>query len=176
MSAWAASVVDLRIGVNAVRRVESTSMDRNAKRKIVVAGILEREGRVLVARRAEGSPGGLAGAWEFPGGKIEAGETAHEALKRELREELGVEIVVVDSEPLDVEDWKYDHGHFEIQVYRVKIAAGTAEPLEHAEIRWLMPADICRLQLLPADRPIAERLRDNGSVAAPGTSSRPRSS
>ncbi|MDA8440698.1 MAG: (deoxy)nucleoside triphosphate pyrophosphohydrolase [Propionibacterium sp.] len=123
---------------------------------MVVAGIVVSKGRVLVARRSY--PPEIAGSWEFPGGKVEPGESADSALARELHEELGI-TVQVDAEfestsgpwPLDAE--RVLHAFF------ATIVAGDPAPgHSHDEIRWVEPGSLTTLDLLPVDRAIAAAL------------------
>lgn len=133
---------------------------------LVVAGALVREGRVLLARRPEG--GVLAGFWELPGGKVEAGETPEAALAREWREELGVD--VVRSEPLAFESGSPDGRHVTLLAYLVRSLRGEPAPVGVAELRWVAPAEAAGLDLLPADRPLLGRIprdRDGGFAAPP---------
>ncbi|GAA5513486.1 putative 8-oxo-dGTP diphosphatase 2 [Deinococcus carri] len=122
--------------------------------RTVVAGILEREGRVLVGQRAR--PAWAAGQWEFPGGKVEGGETLAEALAREWREELGAEVEVwgeVYRRELDT-----PAGAFTLVALRVHLLAGEPRPLEHRALAWVAPADLTRLPLLASNVPIAAAL------------------
>lgn len=113
----------------------------------VVAGVWIREGRVLAARRPPYKRQG--GQWELPGGKVEPGETEPEALVRELREELGVEVEV--GEALGGVDHACEHGLIELRAWAVRCAA---EPvaLEHAALAWVGAAELDGLDWAPADR------------------------
>jgi 8-oxo-dGTP diphosphatase len=122
----------------------------------VVAGILsDGEGRVLIAQRPVGTH--LAGAWEFPGGKIEAGESAQAALRRELHEELGIEIGAV--EPLISIPWHYPGKSIVLHAFRVLEFRGEARGHEQQELRWLLPHETVDLPMPPPDRPIVAALR-----------------
>ena len=113
----------------------------------VVAGVItDARGRILLARRTEGRD--LAGLWEFPGGKMEPGESLLDAAKRELREELDVAAVSVDEPIFSAHD---EGSPFVIDFVPCEIA-GMPSPLEHAEIRWASLEDIQRLDLAPSDR------------------------
>jgi len=116
--------------------------------RVVVGAAIVRDGRVLAARRS--APPELAGGWEFPGGKVEAGESEPAALMRECREELGVEVTVAEllgSAPGGVK--------LELRVYRVVLVAGQPRPLQdHDELRWLSAAELDSVGWLPADRPL----------------------
>lgn len=124
--------------------------DDRSRRIQVAAAIVWREGRVLMTRRPPGGPLGLR--WEFPGGKLEPGESAEQALVRELREELGV-----DSRPqgtLAVETHVYDHGlTVELHFMRCELDSLEFEPSpEVHEVRWSRPSEVDPAEVLDADR------------------------
>ncbi len=110
---------------------------------------------MLVAQRPHGRH--LAGAWEFPGGKIEAGETAHAALRRELREELGVDIGAIEA--LIGVPWQYPKKSIFLNVYRVLDYAGVACGREGQVLDWRYAEDLGALQMPPPDRPVVSALR-----------------
>lgn len=117
----------------------------------VVAGLIEGDqGRLLACRRPEGKH--LAGKWEFPGGKIEAGESPNEALVRELNEELGVMVEVRGGLTPVVHD--YGRGPIELIPLRCRILSGAPEPSEHSELRWCDAKALGELDLAAADLPI----------------------
>ncbi|GAB4368634.1 MAG: 8-oxo-dGTP diphosphatase MutT [Acidobacteriota bacterium] len=120
----------------------------------VAAAVIERRGRFLLARRPAG--GHMAGYWEFPGGKLEDGETPESALVRELREELGV--AVAPPRPFAVLRHDYPDRRVELHFLRTSIVDGQPRPLEVAEIGWFEPARMPELPILPADLPLVERL------------------
>jgi 8-oxo-dGTP diphosphatase len=121
---------------------------------IVGAAILDR-GRVLACARAD--PPALAGRWEFPGGKVEAGETDTEALVRECVEELGVRVTIGTRVGGDV---PLAHGRAILRVYQAQLANGDVpQRLEHAELRWLAGHELDSVDWLPADAPIVSALR-----------------
>jgi 8-oxo-dGTP diphosphatase len=122
----------------------------------VVAGILRDEsGRVLVAQRLPGKH--LAGLWEFPGGKCEPGESAGAALRRELHEELGIE--VGSSQPLIAVPWHYPGKSILLDVYEVPRWQGTAHGREGQALRWASMGELATLPMPPADRPVVAALR-----------------
>lgn len=115
----------------------------------VVGAVITRDGKVLCAQRGEG--GQLAGAWEFPGGKLEPGEKPEAALRREILEELDCTIEVdglVTSTTYD-----YDFARITLTTYWSTLTDGTPRATEHAELRWVSPADLDALDWAPADVP-----------------------
>ena len=125
------------------------------KRLDVVAGILrDAAGRVLIAERLE--PGPFHGMWEFPGGKIGQGEDPVAALGRELREELGIEIL--SAAEFTRLEHRYPDRHVSIRFFLVE--AWRCEPagLEGQRLRWLPAAELTNADLLPADAPVIEAL------------------
>ncbi len=126
-------------------------------RRVVVAAVIVRSGMVLVAQRH--APSRFPGLWEFPGGKVEPGETQEAALRREIREELGVDISVRSEPPIGTVKWDYDHARVLLIALRADIVSGTPRPLDHAAVRWVAAEELSALPLLPADRPIAISLQ-----------------
>ena len=123
-------------------------------RKLVVAALIRRDGRILMSRRRADQPMPLL--WEFPGGKIEAGEAPEAALAREVREELGCELRVVRIH--EVVFHAYADFDLYMLVYACELAAGTPAPLQVAEVAWVEAARLPELELLPADYPLARAL------------------
>ena len=127
--------------------------ERPIYRIIVGAAIIE-GGRVLACARAD--PPEVAGRWEFPGGKVEEGETETAALIRECEEELGVKVEVGDRVGGDV---PMAHGRSLLKVYRARLLDGQVpQRLEHAELRWLDRDALFSVDWLPADAPIVAAL------------------
>ena len=121
----------------------------------VAAGVLRREdGRVLVARRPRGKH--MAGAWEFPGGKVRQGETPRRTLDRELREELGIS-VRRSTELMNYEQ-QYPDRLVELHFFAVEDYDGSPGGREGQEICWEYPENLGALGFLPADRPLVELL------------------
>jgi mutator protein MutT len=121
----------------------------------VAAGLVCHEGRYLIARRKPGVH--LAGFWEFPGGKREAGETLEECLRRELFEELSIHIDV--PIPFQVIRHEYAEKTVELHFFHCRIQGGQATAIDCAEIRWVWPHELSNFEFPPADRPIIEALR-----------------
>jgi 8-oxo-dGTP diphosphatase len=119
----------------------------------VVAAVIEREGRILIARRPARLH--LGGLWEFPGGKRQEGESAPEALAREIREELGAAVTV--GPLLETVDWTYPDKHVRIAFFRCRLD-GEPRALEGQEMAWVAPADLPRYEFPPADATLVERL------------------
>lgn len=122
----------------------------------VVCGIIRDErGRLLVGLRPQGRH--LAGLWEFPGGKIDPGETPENALMRELREELGVEVVVgLALEPVS---WHYESGWIRLLPYACEMRAGELFLTSHERITWVGLDELDGLDWAPADVPILKQIR-----------------
>lgn len=122
----------------------------------VMAGILrDATGRVLLAQRPPGKH--LAGLWEFPGGKIEPGESPWHALVRELREELGID--VEDGKPLIRIPWRYEKGELCLDAWLVERWEGEPASMEGQALQWAQPGAVDLSILAPADRPIIQALR-----------------
>ncbi len=125
---------------------------------VVAVAMIDPDGRVLLARRPEGKS--MAGLWEFPGGKVEAGETPEAALDRELREELGVEICVPCLAPLTFASHAYDDFHLFMPLYILRKWDGIARPREGQELAWVRPARLRDYPMPPADAPLVAALQD----------------
>jgi 8-oxo-dGTP diphosphatase len=119
----------------------------------VVAAVVERAGRYLITRRLEGTH--LAGLWEFPGGKLLSGEKPEDALRRELKEELGVEAAV--GEVMETVDWTYPEKSVRLLFFRCALA-GEPTPLEGQEMRWVDAADLLSYSFPGADATLISRL------------------
>jgi 8-oxo-dGTP diphosphatase len=129
---------------------------------VVGAALLDHHGRLLAARRS--APSALAGGWEFPGGKVEPGEGDLEALRREIREELGVEI---DVQERIGGDWPLTPG-LVLRLWTAMVSSGVPAPLEdHDELRWLEPDAWGSVEWLPADWPIVAALAEHRGQSGP---------
>jgi 8-oxo-dGTP diphosphatase len=121
----------------------------------VTAAILIENGRVLIARRRPGAS--QAGMWEFPGGKIRPNESPAQCLKREIQEELGIEIAV--GEFFGESVYAYEDKTIRLLAYRVRAEGGEMSRNDHAELAWVAIADLGRYRFCPADVPFTEKLR-----------------
>jgi 8-oxo-dGTP diphosphatase len=121
---------------------------------VVAAVLRDRRGRILLARRTDGRD--LAGAWEFPGGKVEPGETAEAALARELEEELGIRIGACT--PLIRVPQAYPHKRIVLDVRSVATYTGTPHGREKQALAWTPPAKLATYPMPPADRPVVAAL------------------
>ncbi len=124
---------------------------------VVAAVMIDAAGRVLLAQRPPGKH--LAGLWEFPGGKLEPGESPAQAMARELHEELGIELDPAVPSPLIRVPWRYGERDLLLDAWSVRQWRGEPASLEGQALRWLAPADIDPQGLTPADRPILQALR-----------------
>ncbi|RNI25354.1 (deoxy)nucleoside triphosphate pyrophosphohydrolase [Flexivirga caeni] len=120
----------------------------------VVGAAVVHDGLVLAAQR--GPTMSMPGSWEFPGGKIEPGESPQEALVRELREELLCDVTV--GEHVETTSHSYDFGIIILSTYFAAIEAGEPQATEHAELRWVPPSKLHGLAWAPADLPAVERV------------------
>ncbi|KRA24084.1 DNA mismatch repair protein MutT [Microbacterium sp. Root61] len=127
------------------------------RRIIVVGAVIVSEGRVLAARRGPGRS--LPGAWEFPGGKIEDGESPQEALAREVLEELRIAIRVGDK--IITTTHEYEFGVVTLTTYYCEPLSGVPQLTEHSAVRWLAPDELPSVEWAPADVPAVERIRSD---------------
>ncbi|MEC7489256.1 MAG: 8-oxo-dGTP diphosphatase MutT [Pseudomonadota bacterium] len=125
---------------------------------VAAVALLDRDGRVLISQRPQLKS--MAGLWEFPGGKIEDGETPEEALIRELREELSVETVESCLAPFTFASHEYETFHLLMPLYVCRKWNGHITPMEKQQIRWVMPNQLNQYSMLPADKPLVAMLRD----------------
>ena len=123
---------------------------------VVAVALTDRDGRVLVAQRPAGKE--HAGLWEFPGGKVETGESPESALVRELAEELGVTIAPDALEPLTFSSGARGERHLLLLLYRCTDWRGEPRALDAAAIRWVAPDALGDLDMPPADRPFVSLL------------------
>ncbi|MDO9486672.1 MAG: (deoxy)nucleoside triphosphate pyrophosphohydrolase [Actinomycetota bacterium] len=121
----------------------------------VVGAVIVQDGLILCAQR--GGDSGLAGLWEFPGGKIESGESKQAALKREITEELQCTIEVGPEVVTTLHE--YEHGSLTLTTYYCHIVQGTPQLTEHSSMKWLRPDELDALEWAPADIPAIAQLR-----------------
>lgn len=125
----------------------------------VVAAVIEQDGRILATQRGYGDH---KDGWEFPGGKIEPGETPEQALVREIQEELDM-AVAIERHVVDV-SYDYPTFHLEMSCFLCHIADGTPRLLEHEAARWLLPSQIDTVDWLPADVLVVDALKSQEVV------------
>lgn len=121
---------------------------------LVTAAVILDGGKILITRRPEGKR--HPGLWEFPGGKVDPGESPEEALRRELREELDADVQVLKI--FEVVFHRYEWGPVLILAYSCRLLTSSVRNLEVAEHRWIHPAELPEFSILPADQPIIDRL------------------
>ena len=120
----------------------------------VVAAAIEKVGKFFCAQRPEGKS--LGGFWEFPGGKLENGESPEQALIREIKEELNSDIEILAY--INEASYDYDFGTVNMKTYHAKLISGNLELLEHQNSTWLLPTQLPTLNWAPVDRPAVELL------------------
>lgn len=134
---------------------EKTGTDAAAEKKRVevAAGIIyDDRGRVLVCRRGTGKNPDTDGKWEFPGGKLEPGETPRDAVCRELREELQIDVFA--GRRIAVVEYEYPTFFIKMHCVECRMAGGEPHITEHAEMRWVDPSQLPALDFCPADEPV----------------------
>ena len=119
---------------------------------VVAAALVDADGRVLLQQRPPGKA--LAGMWEFPGGKVEPGESPEGALIRELSEELGISVATACLAPATFASVALDGKHLLLLLFVCRKWTGIAQPLEATALRWSRPLEMHALQMPPADRPL----------------------
>jgi 8-oxo-dGTP diphosphatase len=125
---------------------------------VVACALVDADNRVLISKRPEGKA--LAGLWEFPGGKLEPGETPEECLIRELQEELGVTTKPACLAPLTFASFKYPDFHLFMPLYVCRRYEGIARGVEGQEIKWVHPKKLRDYPMPPADEPLIPALID----------------
>ena len=131
-----------------------------AARTVLVSAValVDADGRVLLARRPPGKA--MAGLWEFPGGKVELGETPEAALVRELREELGLDVSEACIAPLSFISHPYESFHLLMLLYVCRKWSGSPEAREHTDLTWVRPQRLRNFPMPPADGPLVPVLCD----------------
>ena len=125
---------------------------------VAACALIDPDGRVLIAQRPPGKM--MAGLWEFPGGKVEAGERPEETVIRELREELAITIKEPCLAPFTFASHSYPDFQLLMPVYICRRWEGTATAREHGALKWVKPIDLSHYQMPPADLPLIPMLRD----------------
>jgi 8-oxo-dGTP diphosphatase len=125
---------------------------------VAAAALVDDDGRVLIARRPEGKA--MAGLWEFPGGKVQDGETPEAALIRELSEELGIDTRASCLAPVAFASHTYDDFHLLMPLYACRVWQGQPRALEHDGLKWVQPARLRDYPMPEADIPLTALLRD----------------
>lgn len=125
---------------------------------VVACALVDADRRVLIAQRPQGKA--MAGLWEFPGGKIEPGETPEAALIRELAEELGIATQTACLAPVSFASHSYEKFHLLMPVYVCRKWQGTPEPREHTALKWVRPQALRDYPMPPADEPLIAALCD----------------
>lgn len=125
---------------------------------VAACALVDADRRVLVAQRPEGKS--MAGLWEFPGGKVEHGETPEEAVIRELQEELGIETKVACLAPLTFASHTYEKFHLLMPLFVCRQYEGIPMPREGQVLKWIRPASLRDIPMPPADEPLVPFLID----------------
>ncbi|MCP4072479.1 MAG: 8-oxo-dGTP diphosphatase MutT [Hyphomicrobiales bacterium] len=125
---------------------------------VVACALIDMDNRVLVTSRPQSRS--MAGMWEFPGGKIESGETPEQALKRELKEELGITTFTSCLAPVNFASHNYKDFHLLMPLYICRKWEGTLQPMEDQKMKWVRPVDLHHLDMPPADKPLIHSLID----------------
>lgn len=125
---------------------------------VVACALVDADRRVLIAQRPEGKS--LAGLWEFPGGKVEPGETPEAALIRELQEELAIETKQACLAPLSFASHSYENIHLLMPLYVCRKWQGTPQAREHSALKWVRPQAMRDYPMPPADEPLIAALCD----------------
>lgn len=127
-------------------------MDKHAPLIVVGVALIDGDGRILVQQRPPGKA--MAGLWEFPGGKVEGGETPDAALIRELREELGIDVQQACLAPACFASEALGERHMILLVYICRKWTGIPQPLEATALKWVRPIELHGLDMPPADKPL----------------------
>ena len=147
-------------GRTEVPEAERLATPPGAKPLLLVAAcaLVDTDGRVLLTRRPEGKK--MAGLWEFPGGKLDPGETPEAALIRELKEEIGIDVAAACLAPFAFASHAYDHFHLLMPLYLCRRWKGTPKPRENQTLAWVRAQKLTEYKMPPADKPLIPLLRD----------------
>ena len=140
---------------------ERTATEQGVARPVILvaaAALVDVDGRVLIARRPEGKS--MSGLWEFPGGKVQPGETPEAALIRELQEELAVDTRSSCLTPLAFASHAYEDFHLLMPLFVCRVWQGTPSPQEGQDLAWARPARLSDYPMPPADVPLVALLHD----------------
>jgi len=125
---------------------------------VVAVALIDSDGRVLLAQRPAGKS--MAGLWEFPGGKVQSGETPEAALIRELKEELDIDVTEACLAPLSFASHRYERFHLLMPLYVCRRWTGVVTPREGQALTWVRAQKLDRYEMPPADKPLVAALRD----------------
>lgn len=123
---------------------------------VVAAALRDADGKILVQKRPHGKA--MAGLWEFPGGKVDSGETPEQALIRELEEELGIGVSEAALKPLAFASEPLEGKHLVLLLYSCDQWSGDPQAIIASEIKWVIPSDLHDLEMPPADAPLVDHL------------------
>lgn len=129
---------------------------------VSAVALYDRDGRVLLAQRPEGKS--MAGMWEFPGGKVELGESPEAALVREIKEELGIEVCERCVAPITFVSHQYEKFHLLMLLYACRKWEGIPKSLEGQSLIWKFPREMHQLPMPPADIPLVAALMDRAAA------------
>ncbi len=124
---------------------------------VAACALIDADGRILMSRRPGGKPHG--GQWEFPGGKVEPGETPEQAITRELREEIGIEPCETCLQPFSFASHSYDDFDLLMPLFLCRQWDGFAKAMEGQTLKWVWPDKLTELDLVPADVDLAQEVR-----------------
>lgn len=125
---------------------------------VVAVALVDDDNRVMIAQRPKGKP--MAGLWEFPGGKVETGETPEVALIRELKEELAIDVTEACLAPFTFASHTYEKFHLLMPLYVCRRWSGTPRPNEGQTLKWVRANQLSNYEMPPADIPLIAMLRD----------------
>lgn len=125
---------------------------------VVACALIDLDDRILVTQRPQGKS--LAGLWEFPGGKIDPGETPDQAIIRELNEELGIDVLAACLAPVNFASHEYEEFHLLMPLYICRKWQGTVSAKEDQAMKWVRPNALNQLEMPPADKPLIHALID----------------
>lgn len=125
---------------------------------VAAVALVDTQGHILLAQRPKDKS--MAGLWEFPGGKVQEGETPEFALCRELEEELGIDTRECCFSPLGFASHSYDDFHLMMPLYVCRMWKGTPEPREGQKLEWVKPLDLAKYDMPPADIPLIYQIQD----------------